>query len=172
MSWCKLNTDKYRCITTGCASCGGVLHNEKGDSIMSFSRFIGVWSTLDVELWGVLEGLNHAWNLGYLKIEVELDSLTVVRILLRKVGAGTHYNLINHVHEILRQDWVIMFSHIFCEANTIADELAKMDTYGHMGGWIFWYPPPGIRDLVLHEIGLISTTYSYLVLFVDVTCFI
>ncbi|KAK8695419.1 hypothetical protein V6N13_000581 [Hibiscus sabdariffa] len=53
------------------ASCGGVLHNEK---VLRLKRNSGV----------VLEGLNHAWYLDYRKLEVELDCLSVVRILHEK----------------------------------------------------------------------------------------
>ncbi|KAK8559027.1 hypothetical protein V6N12_042315 [Hibiscus sabdariffa] len=59
-------------------------------------------------------------------------------------------------------------SHIFYEANAIADELVKMDTSGHVGGCIFWYPSPGVRDLVLHEVGLLLPICSSLVLSVVV----
>ncbi|KAK8485889.1 hypothetical protein V6N11_069304 [Hibiscus sabdariffa] len=77
-SWCKVNTDGSRCNTTGRATCGGVLRNEKG--------------------------LNYAWHLGYRKHEVELDSLSAVRILHGKVGAEAHSNLLSHIFEALRQD--------------------------------------------------------------------
>ncbi|KAK8491833.1 hypothetical protein V6N11_069687 [Hibiscus sabdariffa] len=102
--WCKLNTDDSRCNTTGRASYGGVLRNVKGDWIMGFSRFIGVCSTLEVEIWGVLEGLNYAWHLGYRKLEVELESLSAVRILNGKVGAEAHSNLLSHIFKALRRD--------------------------------------------------------------------
>ncbi|KAK8596681.1 hypothetical protein V6N12_065161 [Hibiscus sabdariffa] len=114
---------------------------------------------------------NIAWRVVRLvrPIEVELDSLNFVRILHGSVGVGAHSNLIHHIHEILRQDWEITFSHIFHEENTIADELAKMDTSGHVGGCIFRHSPPDVRDLVLHEMGLISLTRSSLALSVGVT---
>ncbi|KAK8992460.1 hypothetical protein V6N11_048541 [Hibiscus sabdariffa] len=92
-----------------------------------------------------------------------------IGLLLLQVGIGAHSNLINHVHKILRRDWEITFTHIFREANTIVDLLAKMDTSGHVDGCIFGYPPSSARDLVLHEIGLISPTSSSLVLPVGVT---
>ncbi|KAK8601796.1 hypothetical protein V6N12_051621 [Hibiscus sabdariffa] len=150
---------------------------------MGFSRFIGICSILDAELWDVLEGLNHVWNLGYRKIEVELDSLTVVRIIHGKVSVGAHSNLINHVHEILRRDWEITFTHIFREANTIADELAKMDTSGHVGGCIFRYPRLVLKTwccmrLVLSRLLVLLWIYQwvlhelYLVILVGSCCFL
>ncbi|KAK8577708.1 hypothetical protein V6N13_027975 [Hibiscus sabdariffa] len=141
--WCKLNTYSFRCNITGRASCGGVLRNEKDDWIMSFSCFIGVCSTFEAELWGILEGLNHAWHLDYRKFEVELDSLFTVRILHEKVSVEAHYNLLSHIFEALRRGWEVRLSHIFREANAIADELAKMET--SVEGCIFCSLPAADR---------------------------
>ncbi|KAK8605011.1 hypothetical protein V6N13_082471 [Hibiscus sabdariffa] len=57
-----------------------------------------------LEIWGVLEGLNYAWHLGYRKLEVELESLSAVRILNGKVGAEAHSNLLSHIFKALRRD--------------------------------------------------------------------
>ncbi|KAK8696150.1 hypothetical protein V6N13_001287 [Hibiscus sabdariffa] len=82
---------------------------------------------------------------------------------------GLLCNIAWRVVRLVRPDWEITFSHIFHEENTIADELAKMDTSGHVGGCIFRHSPPDVRDLVLHEMGLISLTRSSLALSVGVT---
>ncbi|PNY11028.1 hypothetical protein L195_g007626 [Trifolium pratense] len=33
------------------------------------------------ELWGVLEGLNHAGRLGFSKVELHVDSMTVAHVI-------------------------------------------------------------------------------------------
>ncbi|KAE8671065.1 SAP-like protein BP-73-like [Hibiscus syriacus] len=43
--------------------------------ILGFSTAIGICSIVEAELWGVHEGLTHAWNLGERQVMLEVDSL-------------------------------------------------------------------------------------------------
>jgi ribonuclease HI len=46
-----------------------------------FSKFIGNCSAYAAKLWGVLEDLKYAWNLGFRRVELHIDSQIVVRII-------------------------------------------------------------------------------------------
>ncbi|KAK9006712.1 hypothetical protein V6N11_019046 [Hibiscus sabdariffa] len=55
-------------------------------------------------------------------------------ILPGKMSVGAHSNLIYHINELRYRNWKVTYNHIFREVNDVADELAKMDTSGHVGG--------------------------------------
>ncbi|KAL4340124.1 hypothetical protein GQ457_08G000760 [Hibiscus cannabinus] len=92
--WVKLNTDGLRCRISRCASCCGIIRDKSGVRIMGYSRFIGVCSTFDEKLLGVLDGLNTLLCLGYRIVVIELDSLAAVCILKGSVNASAHSYLL------------------------------------------------------------------------------
>lgn len=48
----------------GTTGCGGLIRDESGSWIGAFAFNIGICSTFMAELWGVLKGLEVAWNKG------------------------------------------------------------------------------------------------------------
>ncbi|KAK8619750.1 hypothetical protein V6N13_066258 [Hibiscus sabdariffa] len=64
------------------------LRDKSGVRIMGYSRFIGVCSTFDEKLLGVLDGLDKLWCLGYHIVVIELDSLAAVCILKGSANAA------------------------------------------------------------------------------------
>ncbi|GAU13699.1 hypothetical protein TSUD_348030 [Trifolium subterraneum] len=77
--WISLNTDGA--VQHGVAGCGGVLRDYQGNWITGFSKFIGTASVFKAELWGVYAGLCLARQRGINNIELQIDSLAVVRNL-------------------------------------------------------------------------------------------
>ncbi|KAH1045742.1 hypothetical protein J1N35_036526 [Gossypium stocksii] len=57
----------------------GLICDQHGTWISSFSRNIGNCSVIDVELWGALKGLQLAWNIGLKRINLELDSTEAIQ---------------------------------------------------------------------------------------------
>ncbi|KAK8503952.1 hypothetical protein V6N12_019120 [Hibiscus sabdariffa] len=131
--WVKVNTDGSRCPASGRASCGGVIRDENGSGSWDSLDFIGVCSTLDAELWAVLDGLTQAWELGFRKVEIELDSLAAIRIIKGDATSRAHSHLFHHIHHLRQRDWEVGFQHVYREANLVADSMTKLDTSGHAG---------------------------------------
>ncbi|KAK8617153.1 hypothetical protein V6N13_117120 [Hibiscus sabdariffa] len=79
---------------------GIVIRDEMGAWIVGFSKFIGICSTLEVELWGVLEGLHLAWRLGECRVVVELDSLVTVDLLHGRPVRCAPSSIVYHIFQL------------------------------------------------------------------------
>lgn len=84
----KLNKDGARKYNNS-AGCGGILRNHKGEWKGGFSNNVGNCSALLTEFWGVLEGLKTTQLLGYRKVEINCDSIVVVKALEDKEVGST-----------------------------------------------------------------------------------
>lgn len=79
------------------------------------------------ELWGVYEGLKLARELGIQFLEVQLDSLVVVGSITGSgIGSTAGWSLLQNIKELLQLDWEVNVSHVFREANRVADGLANL----------------------------------------------
>ncbi|KAE8724152.1 hypothetical protein F3Y22_tig00010865pilonHSYRG00038 [Hibiscus syriacus] len=160
---CKINTDGAREGATGFASCGGVLHSWRGDWLFGFSRSIGIWSVMEAELWGVHEGLVHAWNSGERRVILEIDSLETSGVLDRKRGAGVSFTLYDRIAALLERDWIMEIRHIGRVANQAADNLEKMVDVGGAEAYEFHDPP--CMYSANSSVGLLWGRCSYCLMF-------
>jgi ribonuclease HI len=124
--WIKLNTDGA-CKDGNVAGCGGILRNNAGEWRGGFAKHLGKCSAYVAELWGVLEGLQYAWQLGYRKLEINVDSIVVVQVL-KKGGTCSAMGLalVKKIKRLIQLEWEIVISHSYREANFCADALASM----------------------------------------------
>lgn len=78
------------------------------------------------ELWAIIHGLKLAKERGYSKIQVESDSLMAVNFI-DKGCLDTHQykSLIDEIQSLMSDMESIQVSHIFREANHVADHLAN-----------------------------------------------
>ena len=76
--WIKINTDGAAKGNPGLATAGGVLRDEYGMWHGGFALTIGICSAPMAELWGVYYGLCIAWERGFRRVELEVDSESVV----------------------------------------------------------------------------------------------
>ena len=80
----KFNTDGNVEGNTSNANAWEVIRNALGKWIRGFSINIGIMLSAQVELWAIRYGLNLAWNMGYQGIQLEVDSIFVIRDLVFK----------------------------------------------------------------------------------------
>lgn len=59
------------------AGCRGLFRNSQDTWKSAFSNYVGKCSNLCVELWGVLKGLDIAWEKGYRILVVQVDNKSV-----------------------------------------------------------------------------------------------
>ncbi|CAN1314411.1 hypothetical protein LINPERPRIM_LOCUS29322, partial [Linum perenne] len=61
------------------------------------------------EIRGAIEGIRRAWEAGYRKVEVQLDSRAAVCILTEEDPGIVHQHALEvmEVHELLCRDWEV-----------------------------------------------------------------
>ncbi|KAG7592734.1 Ribonuclease H domain [Arabidopsis thaliana x Arabidopsis arenosa] len=126
MGWFKLNTDGASRGNPGLAAAGGVLRNEEGEWCGGFALNIGRCSAPLAELWGVYYGLYIAWEKRVTRLELEVDSEMVAGFLKQGIGETHPLSfLVRLCHGFISKDWIVRISHVYREANRLADGLAN-----------------------------------------------
>lgn len=148
--WCKLNADGSVRQDPSSAAAGGVLRDEDGRWLMGFSVKIGIATITQAELEGIREGLLIAVQRQIKALHVESDSMVVVE-LLKKADTSYHpyATIIEDCRFLISKFDSFRLSHIYREANFVADRLADL---GHslvsdVEHWVF--PPLSVCN-VLH----------------------
>lgn len=126
MGFSKLNTDgAYNCAM-GSASTGGILRDHYGIWIGGFHRNIIADSSLKAELWALRDGLSLAKDENIKKLEIEVDSMTVLN-LIHATNMVNHplVNLLFDCRLLMQGFEEVSITHIYREANRCADALAN-----------------------------------------------
>jgi ribonuclease HI len=138
INWVKLNTDGSSKNNMTAAGCGGLIRGNDGEWLGGFSKFVGSCSACVAELWGVLEGLKYAWNLGFRLVELHIDSQVVVKIIQEDgTTSSSCWSLVRRIRQFLERDWEIKIQHSYREANKCADLLANIGC--DSGGPLIYY---------------------------------
>lgn len=153
VGWIKLTTDGASRGNPGLATAGGVLRDGEGQWLGGFALNIGICTTPLAELWGVYYGLLIAWERGFRQVELELDSSLVVGWLQSGIS-DTHplAFLVRLCHGFFLRDWLVRVTHVFREANRLADSLANYAFSLQLG----FHPLDSCPDVV-HSILLADT---------------
>jgi ribonuclease HI len=126
ISFVKLNTDgAYK--KDQIAGCGGIIRGNQGEWLGGYAKCVGLCSAFVAELWGVLEGLRCVRRLGFMNVELNIDSVAVVQVLKeRRFNSSLGGALIKQIWKLLDMDWNIEIFHTYREANKCADDLANL----------------------------------------------
>ncbi|CAN1826420.1 Putative ribonuclease H protein At1g65750 [Linum perenne] len=74
-------------------------------------------------------GLMIAWDMGYKKVHLQLNSLAAVTSILGgQEEDSRHGRTLDSIYELRSRNWEVTISHIFREGNRVADLLAH---HGH-----------------------------------------
>ena len=104
MDWFKLNTEGTFKASSGMTFAGGIIRDENGNWLVGFAFHIGPSSSLQTELWGILQRPILCWEKGLNCITVEVDNQCVVDIIQRKEKIiNVHYRLIRNINKILNR---------------------------------------------------------------------
>lgn len=124
--WVKCNVDGA-CKDNGTSTgCGGVLRDRAEHWVTGFVRGLGMGTVLNAELWGILIGLQVAWNHGLRKVWLESDSLTAINLIKHGcTSSHMYYDLVLSIRELCNRSWQVHLSHIHREGNRVADSLAN-----------------------------------------------
>ncbi|GAU49779.1 hypothetical protein TSUD_141690 [Trifolium subterraneum] len=105
---------------------GGIVRGDQGEWIGGYAKGVGSCSAFKAELWGVLEGLRYVRSLGFNKIELNIDSEVVVRVI--KTGRSRNVAgsaLTDQILKMMTLDWEVEVHHTYREANKCADAMAN-----------------------------------------------
>jgi len=126
LGWVKLSTDGASHGNPGLATAGGVIRGEEDEWLGGFALNIGICSAPMAELWGVYYGLVIAWERGFRRVELEVDSKLVVGFLQTGVTEMHPLSfLVRLCHGFISRDWLVRVTHVYREANRLADGLAN-----------------------------------------------
>ncbi|CAN1758812.1 Putative ribonuclease H protein At1g65750 [Linum perenne] len=110
--WVTLNSDGSVLPETGQAAAGGLIRDHQGRCLAAFTMNLGKCSITRAELRGAVSGLQLAWERGYRKIQLQLDSQCAVQLLQGDdLEDHTHAATIIMARELLRRDWEVYRSH-------------------------------------------------------------
>ena len=91
-----------------------------------FSLHLEVTNNTMAELWGIREALARAWAKGHHRVFLQTDSLLAYKWLKTNEDYLMEFaNLILDCRWLLNRDWEACIDHIWREANSRADLLAK-----------------------------------------------
>ncbi|CAN1822391.1 Putative ribonuclease H protein At1g65750 [Linum perenne] len=88
---------------------------------------LGICSITRAEIRGALEGIRRAWDAGYRRIEVQIDSQAAIAILTDNNAEITHTHALDvlEFRDWTSKDWEVRIRHVYREANFVADHLAS-----------------------------------------------
>ncbi|CAN1176738.1 Putative ribonuclease H protein At1g65750 [Linum perenne] len=124
-----INTDGSVIQPHSHAAAGGILLTWLGRPVSTFAANLGLCSIMRAELRAAQFGLMIAWDLGYKKVHLQLDSLAAVTAILgNQEEDSRHGRTLEAITELRSRNWDVTISHIFREGNRVADLLAH---HGH-----------------------------------------
>ncbi|GAU34393.1 hypothetical protein TSUD_217330 [Trifolium subterraneum] len=145
------------------AGCGGFIRGSQGEWLGGFAKCVGLCSAFVAELWGVYEGLQHVYSMGFKKVELHIDSETVVHVL--KKGNSTSSlgcSLLKQIWQLLEMDWLVEINHTYREANMCADALTNIGCSFDFNIVFYDSVPSQLRDI--YQFDLLGNTTPRLIL--------
>ncbi|GAU12898.1 hypothetical protein TSUD_73850 [Trifolium subterraneum] len=135
------------------AGCGGLFRDSDGRWIKGFTRKIGAFDALHVEMWGMYLGIDIAWRNGLSHLTVESDSKVLINMITNKCNIKGHTpSLIRRIQEFLQKDWQIRFVHTWREGNRSARWLANFSLTSISWNLVIMESPPSeLRQLLFDD---------------------
>ena len=122
----KLNTDGSTLHNSGKTGGGGILRDHQGNLIYAFSLSFGIGTNNFAELKAVQYGMDWCEQHGYKYIVLEIDSELVYKWINKMINTPWRYQqLVQDILQIVNKMKHFQCQHIYREANTTADLLAK-----------------------------------------------
>lgn len=151
--WVTMNTDGASHGNPGQATAGGVIRDEHGSWLVGFALNIGVCSAPLAELWGVYYGLVVAWERGWRRVRLEVDSALVVGFLQSGIGDSHPLAfLVRLCHGFISKDWIVRITHVYREANRLADGLANYAFTLPFGFLLLDSCPEHVSSILLEDV--------------------
>ncbi|CAN0890919.1 Putative ribonuclease H protein At1g65750, partial [Linum grandiflorum] len=122
-------TDRSLHSPTKVAVDGGIIRTNTSCFVKAFAANRGSYSITRAEMRAIVHGLQLAWTLGIRRIGIQSDSRMVIAILTKDSELDyQHVTLVFEFKELCSRQWEVHISHIYRDANNVADYL---DNLGH-----------------------------------------
>lgn len=105
--WVCINSDGFIDFTSSLATCGGLCRDHNVNWLGGFAKKIGISSPFVAELWGVFEALSLAHVGGVVRAQLQVDSLSIVKILNGK-GSDIANLAIGTLSKLLRKCCIVI----------------------------------------------------------------
>ncbi|WCJ39427.1 Polynucleotidyl transferase ribonuclease H-like superfamily protein [Euphorbia peplus] len=152
LGWVKLNTDGACKGNPGFASAGGLIRDCNGKWCGGFGVNIGFCTSSLAELWGVYFGLRLAWDKGYRKVIVEMDSKVVMNWITNPTDVHHPFSwLIERCLHFKDNEWDIRVIHSYREGNRAVDWLTNFAGSCPLGYHEFGVPPAGLQVILTED---------------------
>ncbi|CAN1297777.1 Putative ribonuclease H protein At1g65750, partial [Linum perenne] len=150
--WITVNTDGSVTQPLSHAAGGGVIRNSHGAKLASFAANFGSCSIMRAELRAATLGLSLAWDMGFRKVNLQLDSLAAIAAIKGTPESDTrHGHTIQQVRELCNRHWVVNLTHTYREGNRVADLLAHLGHSLAFGNHLITNCNPDIRMALLSD---------------------
>ncbi|MBA0701430.1 hypothetical protein Goari_005495 [Gossypium aridum] len=98
-----LNTDGSVRLEDGFATTRGKFHDNSGQWILGYNRFLGSCSVFEAELWGILDGLSILIDRGYKEVQIRTNSIEMASAIHEITLDGQTTALIRRICQLLSQ---------------------------------------------------------------------
>ncbi|CAN1849019.1 Putative ribonuclease H protein At1g65750, partial [Linum perenne] len=166
LEWVMVNTNGAVLLDSGKVVAGGLIRDAHSHCSAAFTINIGRCSITCAELRAVIMGLHIVWDNGWRKVELQVDSTTVI-YLVEAAGEPLHQHAMEvmDIRDLLLRDWEVRIRHIYREENHEADFLAGIGFNHPIGchmipnsdvnlGYFFRYDRSGVSEpytIILNE---------------------
>ncbi|XP_019433682.1 PREDICTED: uncharacterized protein LOC109340441 [Lupinus angustifolius] len=129
---------------------GGVLRDHDGRWISGISGSGNDGCPLLAELLAIQHGLQHAWQLGYRRIDCETDYLEVVELINGDLNVCNHWyiDIILSIRGMWLWHWDLSLTHISRDSNMVADALAREASEGGVIHRIWRFPHSSVIHIL------------------------
>ncbi|KAH1047396.1 hypothetical protein J1N35_038180 [Gossypium stocksii] len=127
---------------------GGVARDQDGNWIVGFSRFLGICSPFEAEIWSILDGILILLSKGYRRTFITTDNLEVVQTLTNMDLEDSGITVLRRTQRILQSEGEWRIKHISRDQNSVADRLAKLSLSWKSSLQVFDEAPKDFTDLL------------------------
>ncbi|KAH1057201.1 hypothetical protein J1N35_035266 [Gossypium stocksii] len=103
-NWVHLHSDGAITRDSGYATAGGLIRDSSGNWIVGFTHYLESYSPLEVEFWGILDGVLIALSKGYSNVRIQTENLEVIKALSSKIGVDSGITVLRRVKRLLRSE--------------------------------------------------------------------
>ena len=137
----------------GHAGAGGIIRDYRGIWQAWYSVNLGVCSVTSTELWGLFHGLSIAWQHGFRRVHVEVDSKCVLQLVSNpNTPVNKHFTLIQAIKNLLRCDYLIKVEHIYREDKAAVNFLASYSFSFPLGLHCFQAIPSNLISILNNDV--------------------
>ncbi|CAL1413103.1 unnamed protein product [Linum trigynum] len=151
--WVQIQADGSVLSPSGGAAAGGLIRDSMGRCRAAYVCNLGHCSITAAELKGAAEGLRLAWDRGFRKVELKIDSTTAIAVMKNcKDDSHRHGLLAQQVRVLLDRNWRVRISHVYRECNFAADYLASKGHSVDFGTHMFDVSDPGLTKWINYDV--------------------